>query len=335
MEIEPGQLWLNRYRIVERLGYGGMGEVWSARDEALDRMVAVKALARHLVANEDARQRFRREAQLAGSLSHDHVVTIHDAGTAGDAMVLVMELVEGGNLAVRLRAGGALRLPEAVRIAGEVLGGLSAAHDAGLVHRDVKPANVMFTSTGAVKLTDFGIARLAATETTRTSEVYGSAPYIAPERADGHPAVPASDVYAVGCVFYEMLTGTSPFVGETPAVTIARHLKYHPPLPSSLNPDVPPALDAVVMRSLAKDPLDRYPHAGAMLEDLQHALERGEVAPATVALQRPLRMAERRLARADATATITPTRPAPRSTVWVAAATGLLMLLVLAATLRP
>ena len=334
MEIASGQLWLGRYRITERLGFGGMGEVWAAHDEALDRPVAVKALARHLVANEDARERFRREAQLAGSLSHDHVVAVHDAGTAGDAMILVMELVEGGSLATRLREGERMTVPDVVQTTSEILAGLSAAHEAGLVHRDVKPANVMFTTDGRVKLTDFGIARLAASETTRTAEVFGSAPYIAPERADGHGAVPASDVYAVGCVLYEMLTGTSPFVGETPAVTIARHLQYLPPRPSELNPEVTPALDAVVFRAVAKDPLERYHDAGQMLADLELAATSGRASAATAALVRGLTLGERRLARRDPTTVLPIDHPgrgaAVRVSLVAAGLVGLLAAIALA-----
>jgi serine/threonine protein kinase len=334
VEITPGQRLLGRYTIVERLGFGGMGEVWRARDEELGHDVAVKALARHLVANEDARERFRLESELAGSLSHDHVVTIHDSGTERDAMVLVMELIEGGNLEARLRTPGHLPVAEALRIAREILSGLAAAHRAGLVHRDVKPANVMFTATGTVKLTDFGIARLAATETSRTAEVFGSAPYLAPERADGQPAVPASDVYAVGCVFYEMVTGMSPFTGETPAVTIARHLQYSPPAPSVVHPEITAAVDAIVLRSLAKDPAERYADAEEMLRDLEHAEIDGLVAADTVCHVRPLTLAERRRRRTDPHARFPAESPARHTAALVAvgalAAAGILAVALVA-----
>lgn len=292
--IEPGQVILGRYRVRERIGFGGMGEVWSAVDEEVGRPVAIKVLARHLVANVEARERFRREAQHAGSLDHPNVVSVYDAGTEGNLMLLVMELVSGGNLTAMLRERGRLSVDEGMRIIREVLAGLSAAHEAGLVHRDVKPANVMFTSDGTVKLTDFGIARLSATETTRTAEVYGSTPYMAPELAYGLRGGTRSDVYATGCVAYELLTGSSPFTGETPAVTIARHLQFVPPRLIESRPEVPPALDAVVMRALAKDPAERYADACEMHDDLERAQDHGEVAGSTVALVRPLTRRERR-----------------------------------------
>lgn len=322
--ITPDQLILGRYRVRERIGFGGMGEVWSAVDHEVGREVAVKALARHLVANVEARERFRREAQHAGSLAHDHVVSIYDAGTEGDLMLLVMELVDGGNLTARLRDAGRPSVDEAVRITREILSGLSAAHEAGLVHRDVKPANVMFTAEGSVKLTDFGIARLAATETTRTAEVYGSTPYMAPELAYGLRGGTRSDVYAVGCVAYEMISGRSPFTGETPAVTIARHLQLTPPRLLDARDGVPPAVDAVVMRALAKDPADRYADACEMHDDLVRA-ERGEdVAGATVALVRPLSRSERRQVAEEPMAPL-PLEPATGGLDrrWIAVAAGL------------
>lgn len=335
MDVRPGDHLLGRYTTVERLGTGGMGEVWRATDDVLHRDVAVKFLARHLVADQDARDRFRREAQLAGSLSHPHVVAVHDAGTEQDVMVLVMELVEGGTLAERIDRDAPMPLEEALRVTREILSGLASAHEAGLVHRDVKPANVMFTDTGHVKLTDFGIARLAASESTRTAEVYGSAPYIAPERAHGRPALPASDVYAVGCVLYELLTGISPYTGDTPAVTIARHLSYDPPAPSSLVPGIPVAIDAVVARSLSKDPAERYHDAGAMLADLAQVSADAPAAtvaltPATVALTRRLTRGERRTAATDATALIgvAPTRDRRSALAAVGAATVAILLLI-------
>lgn len=299
VQIEPGQLLLGRYRVAERLGMGAMGEVWKAHDDHLDRGVAVKVLAHHLSANARLEEAFRREAALAGSLTDDHVVAVHDSGTTDGTMVLVMELVDGGNLARRLAENGRIPVPEALRITREMLSGLSAAHEAGLVHRDVKPANVVFTPAGRVKLTDFGIARLAAGETAQTSEFFGSAPYLAPERADGQRAVPASDVYAAGCILYELLTGISPFIGETPAVTIARHLRYRPPPPSTVARELSPEIDAVTARALAKDPSVRYRDAREMLLDLQGAENAGRVAAATVAFSRPLSLPERRAAKKD------------------------------------
>lgn len=299
MEIRPGRRLLGRYTILERVGFGGMGEVWRACRDADGMDVAVKVLARHLVSHAGSRERFRSEARHAGSLSHPHVVSLHEAELEDETMVLVMELVDGGSLAERLDGRERLPLGEALRITRETLSGLAAAHEAGLVHRDVKPGNVLFTRDDKVKLSDFGIARLATGDTSRTAEIYGSTPYLAPERADGHPAVPASDVYAVGCVLFEMLTGMSPFTGETPAVTVARHLQYQPPAPSVVDPVVPAAVDAVVMRALAKDPVDRYPDAGAMLVDLEHAEATGAVSVATVRQLRRLTWRERRRFRRD------------------------------------
>jgi serine/threonine protein kinase len=325
LPIQPGLLLLDRYRIDARLGAGGMGEVWSAGDELLDRRVAVKALGQHLVEDDAARARFRREAALAGSLIHEHVVAIHDAGTQGETMVIVMELVDGGNLATRLRDGPP-SFDDAVGIATELLSGLAAAHDAGLVHRDVKPANVMFTPDGTTKLTDFGLARPAAAQTASSAAFYGSAPYIAPERARGHRAVRASDVYAAGCILYEMLTGICPFLGETPAVTIARHLQYEPPHPSTVVPGIPQAIDAVVMRALAKEAAVRYPDAGAMLTDLRSAVDSGRVGPVTVTLRRRLSVAERWTVRREPDVRLSPQPPARHVGRWLTLSAGALVL---------
>ncbi|MEU3186260.1 protein kinase [Streptomyces sp. NPDC006923] len=248
-----------RYRTSEQLGRGGMGEVWRARDEVLGRPVAVKLL-REQVADAAAIARFQLEGRTAARLSHPNVVTIYDTGTEADRGYLVMELVEGRSLAEELRANGPTPPARAARIGGQVAAGLAAAHHQGVVHRDVKPANLLLAPDDTVKISDFGIARFADHSTaglTLNGQVIGTSAYLAPERALGRPAGPAADVYALGCVLYELLTARLPFRADTPAVMVYRHVEADPEPPSRCAPELPGALDDFVLRLLTKDPARR------------------------------------------------------------------------------
>src|SRR5438874_740866 len=216
----------DRYRLIERIASGGMGTVWRAEDLVLHRPVAVKVLSESLGADAKFVERFRREARAAAGLSHPNVAGIFDYGEDGDTPFMVMELIEGETLAGRLRREGGLPPAEAARIASEIASALQAAHDAGVVHRDVKPANVMLTPRGECKVMDFGIAAAAwATPLTATGATIGTASYLSPEQAGGSKATPASDVYALGCVLYEMLTGRPPFTGDNPVAVAAAHIR--------------------------------------------------------------------------------------------------------------
>ncbi|GGK62879.1 hypothetical protein Sme01_04940 [Sphaerisporangium melleum] len=250
-----------RYRLDEPLGRGGMGEVWRATDEVLARRVAVKLLPAETMGR-SAAARFRQEAQATARLNHPNVVAIHDFGEADGRLFLVMELIEGGNLADRLAAAGALGIEEVVRIGTQTAAGLAAAHRLGVVHRDVKPANLLLAADGTVKVVDFGIARLAdqaGAALTGTGMIVGTGAYLAPERALGREALPASDVYALGCVLYELLAGRPPFRADTPTALLFQHVQVAPAPVRLQRADVPPALDDLLMRLLAKEPEARPP----------------------------------------------------------------------------
>jgi serine/threonine-protein kinase len=247
-----------RYELLDVLGRGGMGVVYRATDRVLARPVAIKVLPVERAEDPSLVARFEREALAAAALSHPNVVAVYDSGCDEDTRFIVMECVPGENLAQLLRRRGPLPPREAVNIGAQVAAAMAAAHRAGLIHRDIKPANVMADGNGRVKVLDFGIVRsLAGTTLTQTANVIGSAPYLAPEVAQGRPADERSDVYSLGCVLYEMLTGRPPFSGELPAAVMHQHNTAAPRPPRELNPDVPPALAGLVLAMLAKRPSQR------------------------------------------------------------------------------
>ncbi|WP_258056169.1 serine/threonine-protein kinase [Streptomyces sp. Ru62] len=247
----------DRYQLQDRLGSGAMGEVWRADDRLLGRPVAVKLLRTDEAADAE---RFRLEAQTAGRLNHPNVVGVYDFGSHHGRLYLVMELVDGWSLAQERSLRGALDPQEAAALAAQVASGLAAAHRQGVIHRDVKPANVMLSADRTAKIADFGIARFAdeaAAGLTATGKIVGTADYLAPERALGRPAHPASDVYSLGCVLYELLTGRPPFRGATPLAVVQQHVDAVPPPPARLRPDVPQELSDYVLLLLAKEPAQR------------------------------------------------------------------------------
>jgi eukaryotic-like serine/threonine-protein kinase len=249
-------LLADRYRLDTRLGRGAMGQVWSASDELLEREVAVKMLPSGS-ADDVALARFRAEARAAARLDDPHVVAVYDYAADSALAYLVMELVHGRNLAEELTAHGPMDPARIADIGGQVAGGLAAAHQHGVIHRDIKPANLILDEDGTVKIADFGVARLldeAAVALTRTGEVVGTSLYIAPERALGRPAQPASDVYALGCVLYELLTGRPLFGGDSALTALRLHVEAEPVPPGSLRSGVPGAFEGCLLRMLAKDP---------------------------------------------------------------------------------
>ncbi len=261
-----------RYRLDELIGRGGMASVWRATDTVLGRPVAVKRLHPGLIADEEQAERFRREALLVARLSHSNLVRLLDRGEDADGPYLVMELVDGENLKSLVRREGALPPEEAVRICVEVGRALAYAHAQGVVHRDIKAQNVLITLDGGVKLTDFGIARLmepgGEPGLTRTDMLVGSADYLSPEQADGRPVDARTDVYSLGIVLYECLTGRLPFPGEGFVAVAMRHCSEPLPDPRALAPAVPGWLAATAQRAAAKDPADRYPDAAALVAAL-------------------------------------------------------------------
>jgi serine/threonine-protein kinase len=272
----------DRYRVVRHLANGGMAGVWEAHDELLDRSVAVKVLATHLSEDDRARRRFEREARAAAGLSsHPNVVTIYDVGEHDDRVFMVMELMRGGSVADRLRASRDIPRETVLDWLHEAAAALDAAHQAAIVHRDIKPANLLLDERGRLAIADFGIARIAQEDQlTQTGQVLGTASYISPEQAMGEPAHAASDRYSLAVLAYELLTGSRPFQGEHFAAQARAHVEDDPEPPSQRRPGLPPAVDAVLLRGLAKDPDERWASAAQLVNRLEDALDG---APATEA----------------------------------------------------
>ncbi len=263
-----------RYILESKLGSGGMSTVYLARDETLERGVAVKVLHREISDQPDQIERFRREARTVAQLSHPNVVSVIDAGEDGGHPYIVFEYVEGETLKQRIERLGRLPLDEAAAYAIEIGRGLAAAHVAGIVHRDVKPQNVLIDAEGRAKVTDFGIAReLAADGLTATGRVLGTTDYVSPEQAMGHNVDARSDIYSLGVVLYEMLTGRPPFAAETLVGVAMKHVNEQMPDVQVRRPEVSSSLAAVVDRATVKDPSRRYAEMAAMLDDLEQALE--------------------------------------------------------------
>ena len=302
----------DRYRVVRHIANGGMASVWEAHDEVLNRAVAVKLLASHLSEDDRARQRFQREARAAAAVSnHPNVVTIYDVGEHDGRTFMVMELLKGGTVADKLRAGDRISPRTAMRWLRDAASALDAAHAADVVHRDVKPANMLLDDGGRLAIADFGIARLALEDQlTATGTVLGTAAYISPEQAVGEPATAASDRYALAVVAYELLAGARPFEAENFAAQARAHVEDAPEPASVRNPDLPHEVDAVLARGLEKDPEDRYGSAGELVDHLDDAVSAPAAPPApTTARTRALGGGPpRRTAAAPAGAG----RPAPR-----------------------
>jgi serine/threonine-protein kinase len=264
-----------RYSVLSLIGTGGMASIWTAEDGLLRRRVAIKVLAEQFTQQPRFVARFAREARTAGLLSdHPHVVTIYDVGEQDGRPFIVMEHLAGGTLAERM-AGDRPALPEVLRWLGEAASALDYAHEKGVVHRDVKPRNLLFDDRGRLAVGDFGIARAAFEEQlTATDELLGTAAYISPEQALGEPATPASDRYAFAVVAFEALTGGLPFGGGTLVEIAQRRTTTEPPCASERSPELPPAVDDVVLRGLARDPAERWDTATGFVQALEHALDR-------------------------------------------------------------
>ncbi len=254
-----------RYRLIELLGRGGMGEVWRAHDTVIDRYVAVKVLSTELGAEPGFRERFRREAHTAARLTEPHIIPIHDTGEVDGRLYLVMPIINGADLGTLLKREGPMSPQRAVRVIEQLAAALDAAHAAGLVHRDVKPSNALMTKGDFTYLIDFGIAHdVAETRMTKTGAIIGTLAYMAPERFTAGVADARADVYSLTCVLHECLTGTQPYPGDSAEQQITAHLTLSPPKPSNLNSSIPAALDNVIARGMAKQPTERFASAGEL-----------------------------------------------------------------------
>jgi eukaryotic-like serine/threonine-protein kinase len=299
--VEPGTIVDERYRIVARLGSGGMADVYLAEDNLLGRRVALKLLHHRFAEDQEFVERFRREASSAAGLSHPNVVAVFDRGEWNGTYYIAMEYLSGRSLKAIVREHGALSPNDAIDIVVQILLATRFAHKRGIIHRDIKPHNVILDEEGRAKVTDFGIARAGASDMTMTGSIMGTAQYLSPEQAQGHAVSETSDLYAVGVVLYELLTGNVPFEGDS-AVSIAlKQVSVEPIPPSRINPEVSPALEAVVMRSLAKDPTARFASADEFIAALQQARVGILPAPAPPLNDPP----------ATATAVVVPPLPVP------------------------
>ncbi len=258
--MTEGALLNDRYQLLEKLGSGGMADVYRARDLMLDRSVAIKVLRKDFSTNVEFQNRFRLEARAAANLSHPNIVTVHDFGFADDLLYIVMEQIPGKDLKHLIRERGRFTVQDGIPLIVQACAGIGYAHRAGLVHCDVKPHNMLVSKDGRLKVTDFGIARALATIaiTERTNLVWGSPLYFAPEQAAGEPPSPASDVYSLGVVMYELLSGTLPFIAATADELARLHISARPIPIREYIPDIPSALEEIVMKVLSKEPAARY-----------------------------------------------------------------------------
>ena len=277
---EEGQLIDGRYRVLRKIGAGGMADVYLARDETLGRQVAVKILLSRFADDRQFVERFRREAQAAAGLNHPNIVNIYDRGQVGSTYYIVMEYLSGETLKDFVRRHGRLAARDAIGIALELLAALQYAHEHNVVHRDIKSQNVMLDEHGRARVTDFGIARAGDSSMTEVGSVLGTAQYLSPEQAKGQPADERSDLYSVGVVLYEMLTGRVPFKGDTAVSVALKHVNELPPEPIALAADLPPSLNRVVLKALAKNPDRRYNSAAQFASDLRAVLGGGPLVAA-------------------------------------------------------
>ncbi|WP_410768182.1 Stk1 family PASTA domain-containing Ser/Thr kinase [Fontibacillus sp. BL9] len=262
-----------RYQVIERIGGGGMALVYRAQDILLNRFVAIKVLRQQFVNDEEFIRRFRREAQSAASLSHPNIVSVYDVGQEEDIHYIVMEYIEGQNLNEIIKERAPLQVEESIRIASQIADALDHAHQNQIIHRDIKPHNILIGRNGRVKVTDFGIARAVTSATiTQTGSVVGSVHYFSPEHAKGVTTGEKSDLYSLGIVLYQMLTGQLPFLGESPISVALKHLQEHFEEPRMVNPMIPQSVENIILKSMRKNPAERYQSAKEMLRDLETCL---------------------------------------------------------------
>src|SRR5271154_6722701 len=281
--VDDARLYSGRYQVTHLIARGGMAIVYRAQDTLLNRPVALKTLYPELSADQQFVEGFRREAQAAANLSHPNIVPVFDWGEDNGTYFIVMEFVDGRALSSILRTAGPLHPDRAAEIAADVAGALAYAHRHGVVHRDVKPGNVLITEEGTIKVTDFGIARAVNTEEslTQTGAVMGTATYFSPEQAEGMGVDSRSDIYSLGVVLFEMVTGRPPFMGDTPVAVASKHVRENPPTPRDINPSIPPTFEAIILKAMAKNPDHRYATAEDLRADLLRFTEGRSVSAMT------------------------------------------------------
>jgi serine/threonine-protein kinase len=309
--VEPDTIIDGRYKVISRVGSGGMADVYLAEDQLLGRQVAVKLLHHHFAEDQEFVERFRREASSAAGLSHQNIVGIFDRGEWQGTYYIAMEYVAGRSLKTTVREQGALDPALAIDVVVQILRAARFAHKRGVVHRDLKPHNVIIDDEGRVRVTDFGIARAGASDMTLTGSIMGTAQYLSPEQAQGHIVSGASDLYSIGVILYELLTGVVPFEGETAVAIAFKQVSAEPRPPSAVNPTVPPALDAVVLRALAKDPAQRYADADEFIAVLLRERATLGASPGTAVLSASGHGAEGLVAGAAAGALLSGAAAAP------------------------
>ena len=273
-EVSEGSVVDGRYRVLRKIGSGGMADVWLAEDAHLQRQVALKVLHSRFAQDREFVERFRREAESAAGLHHPNVVAVFDRGEVDGTYYIAMQYLEGRSLKQLIDLG--LTPEQSVYLIRQVLEGARFAHRHGVVHRDLKPHNVIVDDEGKAVVTDFGIARAGVSEITQTGSVMGTPHYLSPEQAQGEEVTPVSDLYSIGVILYEALAGRVPFEGESAVAVAMKQVSQAPQRPSSINPDVSPALDSVVMRALEKSPGDRFQNADAFIAALDNALKAGD-----------------------------------------------------------
>ena len=269
--LKPGMYLQGRYEIIEKIGSGGMADVYKARCHTLNRLVAVKVLKEEFSSNESFVNRFKMEAQAAARLSHPNIVNVYDVIDEGDSHYIIMELIEGITLKSYIAKKGRLEVKETIGIAIQVAQGMSAAHQHNIIHRDIKPQNIIVSRDGKVKVADFGIAR-AASSNTQDLNAMGSVHYISPEQAKGEPVDARSDIYSLGITMFEMVTGRLPFDGENTLSVAMAHLENPITPPKVCNPDIPESLEQIILKCTEKRPEDRYGSAEEVIADLRRAL---------------------------------------------------------------
>lgn len=321
-----------RYRATEKIGSGGMADVFKAVDETLGRTVAIKVLHAHYATDPGFVARFRQEAQAAANLSHPNIVNIYDWGRDDDTYYIVMEYVRGTDLKALVNQNGPLDPFKAAEYCAQACAALSVAHGYDIIHRDIKPHNIVLTPDGTIKVMDFGIARAGNTTMTQTGSVLGTAHYVSPEQAQGRPLAATSDLYSLGVVLYELTTGELPFNGDSPVAVALKQVNEEPVPPRALDPDIPPSLETVILRAMQKNPQDRYASAEEMRRDLTRVAS-GRMVEAPVALMgsNPDETSVMPAVDRNANTRVRAVAPKKNPWPWIALGVGLLIVALIAA----